>query len=46
MFTDDPRFTVTEPDEWLPPPAVPLEGGVHVQERVEPLRLRGGAAPR
>jgi hypothetical protein len=33
-FTDDGRFP-PEPDEWLPPPAVPLEGGVEVHETVE-----------
>jgi hypothetical protein len=35
VFTGDERFPA-EPDEWLPPPAVPLEGGVTVQETVEP----------
>jgi hypothetical protein len=30
------RFTLAEPDEYLPPPAVPLPGGVEVRERVEP----------
>ena len=39
VFTDDPRFTVTEPDEWLPPPEIPLPGGVHVQERMEGERI-------
>jgi hypothetical protein len=35
VFTDDPRFPA-EPDEWLAPPAVALEGGVEVRETVEP----------
>jgi hypothetical protein len=35
VFTDDPRFEVTEKDEWLPPPAVALPGGVEVKETVE-----------
>jgi hypothetical protein len=35
VFTDDPKFTVTESDEWLAPPAVPLPGGVHAQARME-----------
>jgi hypothetical protein len=34
VFTEDPRFEVVETDEWLPPPAVPLEGGVEVSSRV------------
>jgi hypothetical protein len=36
VFSDDPRFTVVEPDEWLPPPAVPLEGGVEASATMEP----------
>jgi len=28
VFTDDARFPVTEEDEWLSPPEVPLPGGV------------------
>jgi hypothetical protein len=35
VFTDDPRFTVVEKDEWLAPPEVPLPGGVHAEARVE-----------
>jgi hypothetical protein len=35
VFSDDPRFAVVEEDEWLPPPAVPLEPGVELRERVE-----------
>jgi hypothetical protein len=35
VFTDDPRFTVSERDQWLPPPEVPLDGGVTVRETVE-----------
>jgi hypothetical protein len=34
VFTDDARFPVTERDEWLAPPEVPLEPGVTVRERV------------
>jgi hypothetical protein len=34
-FTDDGRVTVTEPDEWLPPPEVPLPPGVTVREKVD-----------
>jgi hypothetical protein len=36
VFTDDPRIERVEADEWLPPPEVPLPGGVIVEERVEP----------
>ena len=32
VFTDDARFAVTERDEWLAPPEVPLEPGVTVRE--------------
>jgi hypothetical protein len=39
VFTDDPRFDVAEKDEWLPPPAVALPGGVEVRETVEPESL-------
>jgi len=35
VFSDDPRFALTETDEWLPPPAVALPGGVDVRETVE-----------
>lgn len=35
VFTDDPRFTVAETDEWLAPPEVPLAGGVEAQATVE-----------
>jgi hypothetical protein len=28
VFTDDPRFSTVETDEWLAPPARPLPGGV------------------
>ncbi len=34
VFTDDPRFTLVERDEWLAPPEVPLPGGVEVSEQV------------
>ncbi len=30
VFTDDPRFTTVETDPWLPPPRVPLPGGVEI----------------
>jgi hypothetical protein len=39
VFTEDPRFDVAERDEWLPPPAVALPGGVEVRETVEPESL-------
>ena len=39
VFTDDARFELTEKDEWLPPPAVALPGGVEVDETVEPESL-------
>ena len=39
VFTDDPRFEVTEKDEWLPPPAVALPAGGQVQETVAPESL-------
>jgi hypothetical protein len=35
VFTDEPSFTVQEPDEWLAPPEVALAGGVQVTERLE-----------
>ena len=31
VFTGDDRFGTVEPDEWLPPPEVPLEPGVKVR---------------
>ena len=34
VFTDDPRFAVTERDEWLAPPEVPLPAGVTLRETV------------
>ncbi|HET7291047.1 MAG TPA: 6-pyruvoyl-tetrahydropterin synthase-related protein [Vicinamibacteria bacterium] len=40
VFTGDPRFRVAERDEWLPPPAVPLEGGVEVEADVRPEEMR------
>jgi len=36
VFSDDPRFERAEPDEWLPPPSVPLAGGVEVQATLGP----------
>ena len=35
VFTDEARFTVTERDEWLAPPEVPLEAGTTVRETVD-----------
>ena len=35
VFSDDPRFSLSEPDEYLPPPEVPLEGGVAVKETMD-----------
>src|SRR4051812_13025759 len=35
VFTDDPRFTVVEKDEWLAPPEVPLPPGVEARAEVE-----------
>jgi hypothetical protein len=35
VFTDDPQFTVTETDEWLAPPEVPLAGGVQASATLE-----------
>jgi hypothetical protein len=42
VFTDDRRFALEEPDEWLAPPAVPLPGAHAVQTTavLEPERLR------
>ena len=40
VFTDDPRFATLEPDEWLAPPLVPLDGGVAVEERVGDEEVR------
>jgi len=42
VFSDDPRFSLAEPDEYLPPPEVPLEGGVAVEETMglESLTIR------
>jgi hypothetical protein len=40
VFTDDPRFTLVEEDEWLVPPLRPLPGGVHVSSQVEAERIR------
>ena len=35
VFSDDARFPVAETDEFLPPPEVPLEGGVSVSETMD-----------
>jgi hypothetical protein len=35
VFTEDPRFTVVETDEWLAPPLVPLPGGVEAKAALE-----------
>ena len=40
VFTDDARIKSVEPDEWLPPPAVPLPGGVFVQSQLGPEEIR------
>ena len=40
VFSDDPRFEVVEPDEWLAPPLVPLAAGVQVEEQVRDEELR------
>jgi hypothetical protein len=34
VFSDDPRFTVVERDEWLAPPEVPLADGVEARATV------------
>jgi hypothetical protein len=40
VFTEGGPFRVDEPDEWLPPPAVPLPAGVTVTERVGDEHVR------
>jgi hypothetical protein len=42
VFTDDPKFPLVEPDEWLAPPAVPWPGGEGVKATavVEAERIR------
>jgi hypothetical protein len=40
VFTDDPRFTLQEQDEWLEPPSRPLPGGVHVSSEMATERIR------
>ncbi len=40
VFTDDPRFTLQEEDEWLAPPSRPLPDGVHVSSEMAPERIR------
>lgn len=42
VFTDDTRFRVNEPDEWLPPPAVPIDAAfaVEAEVRAEEIRIR------
>ena len=35
VFSEDARFATAEPDECLPPPLVPLPGGVELSERME-----------
>ena len=40
VFTDDPRFTLVQPDPWLPPPERPLPASVHVKETVEAESIR------
>ena len=40
VFTDDPRFTAVEEDEWLAPPLRPLPAGVQVTSEVATERIR------
>jgi hypothetical protein len=40
VFTDDPRFALSEEDEWLAPPLRPLPAGVHVTSEVAGERIR------
>jgi hypothetical protein len=40
VFSDDARFKLAEPDEWLAPPLVPLPGGVTASATLEPERIR------
>ena len=40
VFSDDPRFTLVQPDPWLPPPERPLPAPVHVKETVEAESIR------
>jgi len=42
VFTEDPRFTLVESDEWLAPPSVPLPGAdtVKAEAVVEAERIR------
>jgi hypothetical protein len=35
VFSEDARFAVGEPDEYLPPPLVPLAGGVELDARLD-----------
>jgi hypothetical protein len=40
VFTDDPRFDLVLKDPWAPPPERPLPGGVVVESKLEPERIR------
>ncbi|HVO11419.1 MAG TPA: 6-pyruvoyl-tetrahydropterin synthase-related protein [Vicinamibacteria bacterium] len=40
VFTDDPRFALTQADPWAPPAERPLPGGVHVRAAVEAEQIR------
>jgi hypothetical protein len=40
VFSDDPRFTLLQPEPWAPPPERLLPGGVHVHATVEDESVR------
>lgn len=40
VFSDDKRFRLNEPDEWLPPPAVPIDAAYAVTSEVRPEEIR------
>jgi hypothetical protein len=40
VFSDDPRFTLVQPDPWGIPPERPLPGGVHVRASLAAESLR------
>ncbi len=40
VFSDDPRFTLEQPDPWGLPPERPLPGGVRVRETIEAESVR------
>ena len=39
VFSEDPRFDTVEPDEWLPPPARPLEASFAVEAELRPEEI-------